>query len=520
MAPKTSQSTKDEVRRLAESDLRSFIRLVHPNRVLGSVHEEIISWWNRQDHKTHQLLLLPRDHQKSALTAYRVAWEITRNPAIRVLYISATSTLAVKQLKFIKDILESSTYTFYWPEMLNRDEGKREKWTETEISVDHPRRREENIRDSTVFAAGLTTTITGLHCDVAVGDDVVIQDNAYSQEGREKVKQQMSYLASITGTDSQIWLCGTRYNPNDYYQSCIEAVVDVYDEQDNLVDTEPLYEIFERQVEYNGQFLWPRKLDPSSGKYYGFNNEILAKKRAQYFDMTKFRAQYYNNPNDSSTANIKREHFQYYDKNKLTHVDGRWHYNGSKLNIFCAVDFAYTTEKTSDYTCIVTIGVDSKNNIYILDIERFKTSKISDYFDRLLKAHTKWGFRKVRAEITAAQSVIVEDLKNNYIRPLGLALSIDEVRPTKKKEDRIEATLEPRYNNLQMWHTRGGNCELLEEELTQQNPQHDDIKDALAHAVEIAIAPTFMGLGSYTSPNSKNKPKPLDYINSRFGGIG
>lgn len=136
-----------------------------------------------------------------------------------------------------------------------------------------------------------------------------------------------------------------------------------------------------------------------------------------------------------------------------------------------------------------------------------------------MKLHIKWNFRKIRAETTAAQSVIIEDLKTNYIRAHGLALAVEDVRPTKRKEERIDATLEPRYAGLTIWHTRGGNCELLEEELTQQNPAHDDIKDALASAVEISTPPSFMGLGSYTR-STGTKAKPMDYVNTRFGGIG
>ena len=85
-----------QVRELAESDLVTFIRLVHPQRVLAPVHEEVIRWWTRQDAKSHQLLLLPRDHGKSALIAYRVAWEITKDPTLRILYISSTSNLVTK----------------------------------------------------------------------------------------------------------------------------------------------------------------------------------------------------------------------------------------------------------------------------------------------------------------------------------------------------------------------------------------------------------------------------------------
>jgi hypothetical protein len=200
MAKKPSDK-RDLIRLQAEGDLESFIRLVHPQRVLGAVHSELIRWWTREDAKSHQLTLLPRDHMKSALIAFRVAWEITKNPCVRVLYISSTANLAEKQLKFIKDILTSDIYTFYWPEMLHRDEGKREKWTSTEFSVDHPLRKAEAVRDPTVFTGGLTTTITGLHCDIAVLDDVVIRENAYTEDGRDKVKGQYSLLSSIEAGD-------------------------------------------------------------------------------------------------------------------------------------------------------------------------------------------------------------------------------------------------------------------------------------------------------------------------------
>src|SRR6478736_8988730 len=146
-------TTLDEIRQAAEADLLTFIRLVAPHRVLGAVHEELCRWWTRPDAKSHQMTLLPRDHQKSAMAAYRVAWEITKNPAITILYISSTTNLAEKQLKFIKDILLSKIYRRYWPNMVNIDESKRERWTTAEFAVDHPLRKVEGVRDPTVFTA-------------------------------------------------------------------------------------------------------------------------------------------------------------------------------------------------------------------------------------------------------------------------------------------------------------------------------------------------------------------------------
>ena len=511
-------SKKDQIRFLAESDLESFIRLIHPQRVLGSIHTELIQWWTRENQKSHQLVLLPRDHGKSAMIAYRVVWEITKNPAIRILYISSTANLAIKQLKFIKDILSSDIYRFYWPEMVNVEEAKREKWTENEISVDHPLRAKEAVRDPTIFTAGLTTSITGLHCDIAVLDDVVVRENAYTEDGREKTRQQYSLLSSIESTDSREWVVGTRYHPKDLYSDLTNMHVDEYDDNGEINAQEPLYETLERQVEDRGdgtgEFLWPRQ-QRKDGKWFGFDQKILAKKRAQYLDRIQFRAQYYNDPNDAESAVIKREYFQYYDRAHLTRRDGHWTIKGKRLNVFSAVDFAFSRARRADFTAIVVVGIDSDRNYYVLDIERFKTDKISEYFDKILRLHQKWDFRKIRAEVTTGQQVIVNDLKQNYIRVHGLALSVEDFRPTRNqgnKDERIEAILQPRYHNRQMWHYQGGNCQILEEELALTNPPHDDVKDALASAIDVCVAPS-------TMMANRNNERQAMYSHSKFGGI-
>lgn len=513
----TAQSKADLIRERAENDLEFFINLVHPQRVLGSVHSELLSWWNRDAHLSHQLVLLPRDHGKSAMVAYRVAQAITKNPTLRVLYISSTANLAEKQLKFIKDILDSKIYRRYWPEMTHPDEGKREKWTNSEISVDHPLRKAEAIRDPTIFTGGLTTSLTGLHCDIAVLDDVVVKENAYTEEGREKVRQQYSLLASIESADAVEWTVGTRYFPADLYNDLLNMSVEEFDANGELQADNKLYEIFERQVEDigdgSGQFLWPKqqRLD---GKWYGFDQNILAKKRAQYLDKTQFRAQYYNDPNDAESAPIQRDLFQYYNKNLIQRTNGSVYYNTRRLNVFAAVDFAYSLKVKADFTAIVVVGVDSFSNYYILDIERFKTDKIKDYFDKILSLHNTWYFRKIRAETTAAQAMIVKDLKDNYIRQWGLALSVEEHKPNRhggNKEERMFASLNPRYENRQVWHYKGGNCDILEEELVLQNPAHDDVKDCLASCFEICVPPS--GGMLMAQRNVSTAPR------SRFGGV-
>ena len=452
------------------------------------------------------------------MIGYRVAWTITKHPELRILYISATSNLAEKQLKFIKDILTSDIYRRYWPEMVNAEEGKREKWTNGEISVDHPLRKKENVRDSTIFTAGLTTSITGLHCDIAVLDDVVVYENAYTNEGRGKVKSQYSLLSSIESPGAQEWVVGTRYHPKDLYNDMVEMMEEVFNAQGDMIDRVPIYEKYEAAVEDRGdgtgQFLWPRQ-QRSDGKWFGFDIKTLAIKRGKYLDRMQYRAQYYNDPNDPENQIIDREKFQYYEKKFLTREGGLWYYKDKRLNVFASIDFAYSMSKKADYTAIVVIGIDSDHHVYVLDIDRFKSDKVSEYYRHLLGMHVRWDFRKLRAEVTAAQKVIVTSLKNDYIRPNGLSLSIEEHKPTRhqgSKEERMGAILEPRYDNQQIWHYQGGNCQLLEEELVLSRPSHDDIKDALAAAIETAVPP------SQQRSRMGARDNKIVY-HSRFGGV-
>jgi phage terminase large subunit-like protein len=502
------------VRESAEEDLAIFIKLVAPHLLLGGIHYELIKWWCRQDAKKNQLVLLPRGHLKSKLAAYRVAWWITKNPETTILYVSATADLAEKQLYQIKQIIDNPIYRRYWPEMIGVDEGKREKWAVAEIAIDHPKRKLEGIRDATCKAVGLTSNTTGFHADIVVLDDIVVPGNAYTEEGRDKVASLYSQLASIENPGSQEWVVGTRYHPKDIYQNMIEMKSEIYDpETGDLESDEEIYELFQRVVETNGEFLWPSQTRPD-GKSFGFNYKILAGIKGKYQgDITQFYSQYYNNPNNVDTACINSDKFQYYERTLLNNREGDWYIKDRKLNVYAAIDFAFSLRKKADYTALVVIGVDHLGNYYVLDIDRFKTERIVEYFNHIVKAQQKWGFRKLSAEVTVAQKTIVSELKESYIKPNGIALSIDEHNPNRHqgdKEERMSAILEPKYDNMQIWHYRGGNCQSLEEELIMRHPPHDDIKDALSNAIHISVIPR-QRLNSSLGSNI--------ITHARFGGV-
>lgn len=524
LANKKLEGMPDEARQIREaamSDLYFFARLVNPGYIYGEIHRQLFKWLEEysifgqgEDLTSNKLIMLPRAHLKSHMVATWAAWIITRHPEITMLYVSATAELAETQLFAIQNILASNVYQRYFPEYINPQEGKRERWSQRKFSIDHIKRRTEGIRDATVSTAGLTTNTTGWHADIVLADDLVVPENAYTAEGRDSVMKKSSQFTSIRNAGGFTLACGTRYHPSDVYATWKDQEYEVYDDEGALIDKKKVWDIREYAVEQDGIFLWPRTIRPSDQKFFGFDRQVLSRIQAEYSDRTQFYAQYYNDPNDKGSNRIDRSKFQYYDLKHLKRVSGYWYYKGSKLNIYASIDFAFSLNKRADSSAIVVIGIDSDANIYVLDIAHFKTDKIADYFRHIVDLHSKWEFKKLRAEVTVAQAIIVRDLKDK-MKSEGLSISIDEYRPTRNegtKAERIAAALEHRYDNLQMWHCEGGYTPILEEELVLARPPHDDIKDALASAVEIAVKPKASRVPS-------DKPSNNIQFNSRFGGL-
>jgi len=523
---KKSKSLRQErLEILREECLHSlwkFACVVEPHRVYGDCHRELFEFWQMSETMEidNTLGLLPRDHQKSHCLAVRCAWEIYRNPSTTIVYVSATAELAERQLVDIQQIMESKQFQLLSPDMIHPNKGKRSMWNTTGISVDHPDREKEGVRDPTIATAGLTTNTTGWHCVFLAKDDVVVPQNAYTSDSRAKVAAACSQLASVLTTGGVECAVGTRYHPKDHYAKLKDMEESVRDEQGEIIDTKKVYAIHERQVEIDGIFLWPRMARKSDGKMFGFNWVELDRKKAKYEDKLQFFAQYYNNPNDMDNRNIDRTNFVYYKREDVIMRQGAWYYKERKLNVYAAMDFAYSLKDDADYTVIIVVGIDWEFNVYILDIFRFKTKRIMIYFNNLKDALIKWEFNKLRAETTAAQAVIAQSLKE-LITDEGMHCKVHEHRPTRHdgdKEERMAAALDPRYEEQKVYHYKGGLCSLLEEELLLDNPPHDDIKDALASVLSADYVRKPRRPREEESSGNMSVLSRLKF-NSRFGGV-
>ncbi len=504
--------TKDDIRKLAEDDLWAFAQLMNPSYIYGDIHRTLFRWLSRPESKQDQLALLPRGHLKSHCIAVWCAWWIVKHPETTILYVSATEDLATLQLSAIKGMLESDVCRRYWPELIHEQEAKREEWSYKNIKVDHPKRKELGVRDRTVAARSVGGNTTGLHCSVLVFDDLVVPDNAYTQAGRAAVQAAYSQFSSVANTGCISKVVGTRYHGKDIYAQMIDTDVEQFDDEGNVVSVVKMYEVMEHAVEEQGVFLWPRTQHPKTGKWEGFSHNELSKKRAKYFrsgERAQYYAQYYNNPEDPEGEKPTSESFQYYDQKHLKHVDGTWQINGKPLAVYAAGDLAYTTSDRSDFTAYAVIGVSSDGYIYILELDQFKTTKYDVIYKAALRLHAKWGFKRLRMETNAGANLVVEHLKDEARRD-GVALVVEGQRAKGEKTERCEAILMPKYQTLSIFHYRGGYITAYEEQVTLARPAHDDLRDAMAAAVEISKpAPKRQHTGA-----SGN----VVVLNERFGG--
>lgn len=511
---------------ILENDLWAFAKYINPHYCYGDIHETIFREL-ANDEEDYLLILLPRGHLKSHCIAVWCVWQITKDPTATMVYLSAGEDLAAAQIYAIKGMITCDRYRALWPDMINKEESKREKWTAMGFIVDHPQRKKMGIRDMTIIIKTVKSNAAGLHCDYLVFDDVVTDKNAYTELGRREVKASVSMFASIKNPGAKTKGVGTRYHPRDLYYDFKNARVPVWVEdfygkgKGEFDGEEDLWFILEEIAETSGgdltgDYLWPRTISAVDGKPYGFDPRTLSAKRAEFFSLgenAQFYAQYYNDPNDPSSESVDRDAVQYYNAKHVLFNDGSYYYKDRKLNVFAAMDVAWTVNTSSDYTAIAVIGVDWENNIYVLGLDRFKTKDFDTYYKRIINLQSQWGFRKIHIESNAGGIFVANEVKR-LAKLNGANLVVKPKAATAnegKKEERHLATLIPRVKNGGVYFTKGGLTNVIIEEIVLERPPHDDLKDSLTQAIEISYTPSKQAVGTNNVVRIR--------AHKRFGGL-
>lgn len=442
------------------------------------LHEELCKYV-QYNKKKKKLILLPRGHLKSSIiTVGYSLWQIAKDPTIRILIANATYDMAVTFLSQIKDHIRRNEK---WIEMFGKLGENTDKWAESSFTITRPESYQK--KEPTATAFGIGGNLVSQHYDLIIMDDVVNRDNIHTPERIADVHTFYKDALDLLEPTGELIVIGTRWHEGDLYGTILEP-------------TNPERHLwsFKTRTAVEGDY---NVIKQANGRHWIEGGEIIFPKkftRASLSDlinskgMSEFFAQYMNDPVPSSEAIFKHQ-FQYYEETDIAGLDTDFSY-------FMTVDPAFYDPKSRtvdpDYTGIVVIAVDQRNNWYIRDLvrDRFQPKELLNIIFEMDK---RWKPITIGLEVTAWQKILVH-MGRDMMRERNQFLPITELKHAgqhaKSKSDRIQG-LEPRYAVGSIYHKRElRNIASLEMELRRfPRAKTDDLADALASMLEIATPP-------------------------------
>ncbi len=159
----------------------------------------------------------PRKHAKSECTSINYpSWLIGNYPEIRILIVSKTAELANQTVAAIKNRIENDPN--YISVFGNLKPKNPQKWTDTEFFV----KRKEISKFPTLRGCGIMGSLTGGGFDLIIADDIIDEENVYTQCQREKSSR---WFFKVLLTTLFSWgaclVIGTRWHYADLYSELI-----------------------------------------------------------------------------------------------------------------------------------------------------------------------------------------------------------------------------------------------------------------------------------------------------------
>lgn len=240
------------------------------------------------------------------------------------------------------------------------------------------------------------------------------------------------------------------------------------------------FAVYLRKAVENGQVIFPG--DP---KKYGFCQkctehtfgdklkclECLRNSKSAH----SFAAQYFNDPVDSESVEIKNDWIR-----KYQFTDDLVRILNNTRGIL-SIDPAVSLKETNDYTGMVVTKITSDKLVYIVEAQQKRLSS-HDLIKETFRMVEIYNVSKVLLETTSAQILFLDLFKAEMVKR-NKFFAIEEVRSSTKetKAMRIRGLI-PFYANGMVLHKPG--LVDLEDQLMQfPRNTHDDIIDALSQQV-------------------------------------
>jgi len=412
--------------------------------------------------KRLMVFLPPRSSKSVICSKLFPAWYVGRHPQHEILTVSHSDQLASDFGRSVRDLVNYDLFNTVFPDVqLRSDVRAAGKW--------------KTNQGGTYYAAGVRSQIAGRGAHVAILDDVMSEEDSFSETGRRYVKEWYpSGLRTRIMPNGSIVIINTRYHEDDLCGWLLR--------QESQIELENKWEVIKI----------PAWVDEPSSKLLNLpvgssyfpewkpseilkndEEEIKASNGSRYWESL-----YMQNPVPDTGGIIKKKWIQWWDYDEPPACD----------YIIQTYDTAFSTKTTADFSVIQTWGIfehmetDSTgrenwvSNLILLGNEKGRF----DYPALRTKAQELYDYHKPDVciiEKKASGQSLIQDLRR-------AGLPVLDYIPDRDKTARVYAAT-PLMEAGRVWLPKGyeWSDDLYGEAITFPNARHDDQVDAMTMAI-------------------------------------
>lgn len=480
-----------------------------------------------------RLILVPRALGKSTCCTQGYAIQAAcRNPDTSLMLANEKEENAARFLRSIKQEFEANELLrALFPEVIP-ETFQNQRWSVTEADVKRAGRRKE----PTFFVTGTGGTVTGMHPDEIIVDDMLSVDAMQNAKvGARQITAQLNdwthTLPALVNTGARpngICYIGTRWFHGDSYEHLHEyhgnGERPVYYNlkvklPDGTTQTLQAYRqgdlaVFRRSAIEHGQSIFPEKWDL----------ERLAKMRMA--DPVLFANNYMNLPSDDVTSAFKESWLRTYQwtegNTAIRYTDAAGQVrvtNTASLDRLLIVDpggFGTTQGAKGDRAraaCILTGSTPDFQTHFVL-----KAYSERDTYLACIREVVAWVSqdqpRKVVVEQTGQQMAFVDKLREEMLRA-GLRTPIETITPKNKDKDLRILELEPFFQQGQVYIGSGPQWLEFRQQYSQwPRAMRRDLLDVLAYGPVVWRKPQ---RGDSLSHEKRQRAEEARYLQMRYG---